>query len=222
MKRFRLGKASGVAWPSFNGKATLVGTSPGGVSVYYDATLGAPGLQNATDLLAAADTIVSFNDLTFGTPHSPVNVIVFALGGVTDGTGGADHMGCDYASGGNIEVDASFGQSERVSALFEAELSECAMNGQLCGLSTGESLSRWCATVVSNNALSDFATAPTWVSDGYPNFVDSTDQTDQNPDSIGCGVAFLSCHGLYGSAVAAVPGCRTGRKHYIGRSVRRA
>jgi hypothetical protein len=66
------------------------------------------------------------------------------------------------------------------------------MNGNLCGVSTGEALSRWCAAVISNNALSDFATAPTWFQDGTPNFVDQTDPTDQNADSTGCGMAFLS------------------------------
>ena len=128
----------------------------------------------------------------FGTTGGPVSVIVFALGNATDGTGGADHMGCDYINGAAIEVDASFGNSARVSALFEAELSECSMNGNLCGESTGEALSRWCATVVSNNALSDFATAPQWAQDGEPDFVNKTDPTDQNADSTGCGMAFLS------------------------------
>jgi hypothetical protein len=116
----------------------------------------------------------------------------FALGGATDGTGGADHGGCDYQTGNAIEVCASFGNSARVSALFEAELSECSMRGNLCGVSTGEALSRWCAAQISNNALSDFATAPQWVQDGMPDFVDQTDPTDQNADSIGCGMAFLS------------------------------
>jgi hypothetical protein len=101
-------------------------------------------------------------------------------------------MGCDYTNGAAIEVDASFGNSPRVSALFEAELSECSMNGNLCGQSTGEALSRWCATVVSNNALSDFATAPQWAQDGMPDYVNKTDATDQNADSTGCGMAFLS------------------------------
>ncbi len=66
------------------------------------------------------------------------------------------------------------------------------MNGNLCGESTGEALSRWCATVISNNALSDFATAPQWAQDGEPDFVSKTDPTDQNADSTGCGMAFLS------------------------------
>ena len=119
-------------------------------------------------------------------------MIIFALDGRTDGTGGADHMGCDYTTGNAIEVCASFGRSERVSALFEAELSECSMGGNLCGLNTGEALSRWCTAVLGNNALADFATAPQWAQDGMPDFVNQTDPTDQNPDSTGCGMAFIS------------------------------
>src|SRR6202035_4537414 len=180
-------------WPSYQGTSQFVGTSPSGrATVYVDPTLGAPALQNAQDLVNDADRVADANDAIFGTTGGTVSVIIFALGGATDGTGGADHMGCDYTTGAAIEVDASFGSSARVSALFEAELSECSMNGNVCGLSTGEALSRWCATVVSNNALSDFATAPRWVQDGQPDFVDQTDPTDQNADSIGCGMAFLS------------------------------
>jgi hypothetical protein len=181
------------AWPSYTGTSQLVGTSPSGrVTVYVDASLGQPGLQNAQDLLNDGDRVTTANDAIFGTTGGPVSVIVFALGGATDGTGGADHMGCDYVTGAAIEADASFGNSARVSALFEAELSECSMNGNLCGFSTGEALSRWCAAVISNNALSDFATASQWVQDGMPDFVNKTDPTDQNGDSIGCGMAFLS------------------------------
>ena len=87
---------------------------------------------------------------------------------------------------------ASFGNPDRVSALFEAELSECSMNGNLCGFSTGEALSRWCAAVVGNNALADFATAPGWQEAGMPDFVTQTDPTDQDGDSTGCGMAFIS------------------------------
>src|SRR3984885_13807156 len=180
-------------WPSFTGQAQFVGTSPSGrVSVYVDASLPQAGQQNAADLLADADRVIPANDQIFGTNTGSVSVIVFALGGATDGTGGADHGGCDYVTGNAIEVDASYGNSARVSALFEAELSECNMGGNLCGVSTGEALSRWCASSTSNNALSDFATAPTWFQDGMPNFVDQTDPTDQNADSTGCGMAFLS------------------------------
>jgi hypothetical protein len=180
-------------WPSFQGQATLVGTSPSGrVTAYVDAALALPGQQNAQDLLADADRVVQANDHFFGTSAGSVNVIVFALGGATDGTGGADHMGCDYVVGNNLEVCASFGNSMRVSALFEAELSECNMSGNLCGVSTGEALSRWCAASVSNNALADFASAPAWFNGGAPDFVSQTDPTDSNAVSTGCGMAFIS------------------------------
>ncbi len=180
-------------WPSFNGTSQFVGTSPSGrVTVYVDPTLGDPALQNAQDLVNDADRVAAANDTLFGTTGGPVSVIVFALGGATDGTGGADHMGCDYVTGAAIEVCASFGSSARVSALFEAELSECSMGGNLCGVSTGEALSRWCATAIGNNALADFATAPQWAQDGMANYVDQTKSTDQDADSTGCGMAFLS------------------------------
>ena len=196
--------AAGPAWPSYTGTAQLVGTSTAGVSVYVDPSLGQPALQNAQDLQADADRIVQANNTIFGITGQPVDVIVFALGGQTDGTGGADHGGCTFTNGNAIEVDASYGNSARVSALFEAELSECAMNGQLCGLSTGEALSRWCAAVVGSNALSDFATAPVWAQDGMANWVDQTEQTDQGADSTGCGMAFLSWILSQGHSLAEV------------------
>lgn len=198
------------AWPSYKGKSELVGTSPSGrATVYVDPSLGQQALKNAQDLLNDADRVITANDGIFGTTSGAVSVIVFALGGQTDGTGGADHMGCDYTTGAAIEVDASYGNSARVSALFEAELSECSMNGNLCGESTGEALSRWCAAVAGNNALADFATAPQWVQDGMSNWVDKTDNTDQSADSTGCGVAFISWlislgHGLEKIAPAMV------------------
>lgn len=180
-------------WPSYTGASQFAGASPSGrVTVYVDPTLGDPALQNAQDLVNDADRIANANDKIFGTTGRPVSVIVFALGGQTDGTGGADHMGCDYTTGAAIEVCASFGNSGRVSALFEAELSECSMGGDLCGLSTGEALSRWCASVIGNDALADFTTAPQWAEDGMPDYVNQTDPSDQNSDSTGCGMAFLS------------------------------
>jgi hypothetical protein len=184
--------AAGPAWPSYTGTAQLVGTSTSGVTVYVDPSLGAPALTNAQDLLSDSDRIVQDNNAIFGVTGGPVDVIVFALNGATDGTGGADHGGCDFTTGNAIEVDASYGSPERVSGLFEAELSECCMNGQLCGYSNGEALSRWCAAVISSNALTDFASAPTWAQDGMPDWVDQTEHTDQDAVSVGCGMAFLS------------------------------
>ena len=196
--------ATGPAWPTYRGTAQLVGTSTSGVSVYVDPSLGQSALQNAQDLLSDADRVMEANDAIFDIASQPVDVIVFALGGQTDGTGGADHGGCTFTNGNAIEVDASFGNSNRVSALFEAELSECAMNGQLCGESTGEALSRWCAAIVGGNALADFATAPQWAQDGMPDWVDQTEPTDQDADSTGCGMAFLSWVLSQGQSLADV------------------
>jgi hypothetical protein len=189
----RKGGRQGPIWPSYTGASRFVGTSPSGrVTVYVDPKLGDHGLQNARDLLADADRVATANDEIFGTIGGSVNVIVSPLSGLTDGVGGAHHLGCDYATGSAIEVCASFGNSARVSALFCTMLSECSMGGNLCGQSTGEALARWCAAVIGNNALPDFATAPTWFHSGMPNFVNQTDVTDQNPNSTGCGMAFLS------------------------------
>lgn len=179
-------------WPTYRGHSKLVGTSASGVTVYVDPSLGAEALQNAHDLLAAADNVVQQNNTIFGINGGAVHVILYALSGATDGTGGADHMACNFTAGNAIEVDVSYGSPARIAALFEAELSECAMNGMLCGSSTGEALSRWCAASVSNNALPDFATAPTWAQDGMADWVDQTESTDQDPDATGCGMAFLS------------------------------
>ena len=181
------------AWPSYTGTSFFAGMSARRrIAVYVDPSLGAPAMQNAHELLADADRVADANDAIFGTPGAPVSVILFALGDRTDGTGGADHGACNFTEGGAIEVCVAFGNGGRVSALFEAELSECSMGGNLCGVSTGEALSRWCSAVVGNNALADFATAPSWVEKGMPDFVNVTDPTDQNPVSTGCGMVFLS------------------------------
>ncbi len=77
----------------------------------------------------------------------PVSVIVFALGGATDGTGGADHMGCDDTTGAAIEV-LRFVRQTRPAFLpcFEAELSECSMNGNRYAVLARVRRSRcWCA-----------------------------------------------------------------------------
>jgi len=182
-------------WVNFRGQATLVGTSPSRrVTVYVDSELGDKGQQNAEDLLSDADRVVQANDHFFGTSAGSINVILWALDDKTDGTGGADHRACDYVVGQDIEVCASFGRSDRLRALLEAELSECNMGGNLCGVSTGEALSRWCAASVSDDALGDFASAPTWAKDApnFADFVNKTDPSDENKVSIGCGMAFIS------------------------------
>jgi hypothetical protein len=122
--------AAAPAWPTFKGTATVVGTSSNGVTVYVDEALGSQGMQDAQSLLSSADTVVAQNNAIFGITGGPVDVIVYAIGGATDGTGGADHGGCDFTTGNAIEVDASYGSPEREVALFEA-VSLVRRGGQL-------------------------------------------------------------------------------------------
>src|SRR5579859_7555635 len=75
-------------WPNFTGTPQLVGTSASQVSVYVDPSLGAQGTQSADALLAAADGVVAKNNAIFAVTGGATNVIVWALNGPTDGTGG--------------------------------------------------------------------------------------------------------------------------------------
>ena len=209
--RMRAAATGPIPWPTFTGIAKEFGVTPDGrVTVFTKEKAAKNTLQNAADLLAAAPGIVAANDILFGTKSLPVNVLVFNLGGSIHGMGGADHMACNFATGQNIEVDADWGNSAFVGALFEAELSECSMNylnktGRLCGLSTGEGLSRWCAMFTSNNAiLPQFLSAPVWAKAGFPNWVDRTEPTDQDYKSTGCTMAFLSWIQSFGHPLSSV------------------
>src|SRR5260370_39416483 len=63
------------AWPSYTGTSQYVGTSPSGlVTVYVDPSLGAPSGQNAKDLLADADRVLTANNAIFGSPGGAVSV----------------------------------------------------------------------------------------------------------------------------------------------------
>src|SRR5215471_8963891 len=69
-------------WPSYTGTSQFVGTSRSGrVTVYVDPTLGAPGLQNAQDLVNDADRVMTANGEIFGTVGGSVNLVVYALDG---------------------------------------------------------------------------------------------------------------------------------------------
>src|SRR5437660_382502 len=98
----------------------------------------------------------------------------------------------------SLRCNASFNEmryasgENKMSHPIRRENAAPIMGGDLCGVSTGEALSRWCAATTSNNALDDFATAPQWADHGMPDFVNHTEPTDQKANSTGCGMAFLS------------------------------
>ncbi|HEV2415530.1 MAG TPA: hypothetical protein VGX27_12030 [Candidatus Dormibacteraeota bacterium] len=142
------------------------------------------------------------NDMAsfFGIPGQAVNVVVAPLSGKNDGSGGAYHYGCDFASGGTLYLDATFKLANAIDvelALYVAELSECFMGAQGkgwgCGYSNGEGLSRFCAEVdtPAGSFPSWGITGPSWVAAGYPDWVTKTEQTDRDYASTGCAVLYL-------------------------------
>jgi hypothetical protein len=188
-----------VADQPFDFPTELVGKTTD-VTVYYDPSLGAPGLANAKALLAVAQKVFEQTATWFGIAGKPIIAVVAAIdGSTTDGTAGAYHYGCDFQTGGTLYIDAAFGNSPIVIGLYEAELSEAFMGAQgkgwNCGGSGGEALSRWLAEAVSggpNGALAAFTSAPSWHLAGRPNWIDKDQGTDQDYPSIGCGMVYLS------------------------------
>jgi hypothetical protein len=183
----------------FDFPTQLVGTSPSGnVTVYYDPSLGAPGADIAQQILNRADQTYSDCQAFFSIPGKPVNVIIAAVNGATDGSGGAYHYGCNFDQGGTLYCDVAFGNPDLTNALFVAELDECFMGAQGlgwdCGASNGEALSRFIAELLSggpSGVLAGFATGPAWDSAGRPDWIDTTEPTDQDAVSIGCGMVYL-------------------------------
>jgi hypothetical protein len=162
--------------------------------VYYDSSLGAAGPTIANGVLASCEgdhnTIAGyFGGIT--PPGLPFNVIIASLPG-----GGAYHKGCNgvdiYCDVKTTpSVDPTF--TEFLNVAEVVEVFEAAQGkGWRCDWSNGEGLSRVLATVLYPAELGEFATAPTWLDQGRPDFVNSTDSTDTNPISNGCSVLFLN------------------------------
>lgn len=180
--------------------ATQVGQSDN-VTVAYDPALGDQGLALADQLLGAVDT--PYNDMQsfFGIAGGAVEVVIAPLSGNNDGSGGAYHYGCDFGSGSVLYLDATFANStvdplNLEIGLFVAELSESFMGpqgaGWNCGFSNGEGLSRFCAEVETQpGTLADFATGPIWAQAGFPDWVSTTEQTDQDGVSTGCAIVYI-------------------------------
>jgi hypothetical protein len=181
----------------FDYPTTKVGTSLGGVTVYYDPALGPQGLSVGQLVLSQVDGLMSSMSAAFATSTAALNVIIAGLSGNNDGTGGAYHYGCDFQTGGDIYLDACFTEPVFDSFLFVAEASECFMGAQGagwdCGGSNGEALSRYFAeTLVPNTTTAAlFASTPVWDQDGRADWISQEENTDQDYDSIGCGMAYL-------------------------------
>jgi hypothetical protein len=188
------------ATTSFDYPVTQAGAA-GNVTVYYDTDLGAPGQLLAAELVN--NVTAPYNDMQnfFGITGQAVNVIIAPLSGNNDGSGGAYHKGCDFATGGDLYLDATFASTATDPlnlevGLYVAELSESFMGpqggGWGCGFSNGEGLSRFCAEQETPaGTLNAFATGPAWASAGFPDWVSQTEQTDKDDVSTGCSIVYI-------------------------------
>jgi hypothetical protein len=185
----------------FDVPATQVGVI-GNVTVHYDQqALGASGLALAQQLLTRVSAPYKDMEAFFGIAGSPVDVILMNISGKFDGSGGSNHGGCSFVSGGTLYIDATFANTtvspvELAVAGYVAELSECFMGPQgrdwTCTFSNGEALSRYCAqTETSAGTFAYWQTGPDWAHAGFPDFINTTQYSDRDKVAIGCGVVYL-------------------------------
>lgn len=194
-RRIAAAGAAGLDFP-----ATQVGVV-GNVTVSYDPSLGQDGLNLATQMLNAVAGPYADMQTFFGIAGGNATLVIAALSGNNDGSGGAYHYGCDFTSGGVMYLDATFASTSvdplnLEVGLYVAELSESFMGtqgaGWNCGFSNGEGLSRFCAEQETPaGTLDAFATGPAWAAAGFPDWISQTDQTDQGAVSTGCAIVYL-------------------------------
>jgi hypothetical protein len=165
--------------------------------VYYDAALGANGPILADAVLGSCEPDYArlqalFGNISIG--NLPFTVYIEA------GMFGASHASCPatgLSCAAFTETD-----SDLLKFLVAVEASEVFMADQQigwnCGASPGEALSRVIGAEFYPNELSprgvngSFKTGLLWLNSVRPNFVDSSDPTDRNKVSIGCGALFIN------------------------------
>ncbi len=199
-RKRRSARQIAAAPPGFDYPITQAGVA-GNVTVYYDPELGAQGSSLAQQLLGAVTQPYQDMQTWFGVSGGAVSVVIAPLSGNNDGSGGAYHYGCDFTTGGVLYLDATFDSTgvdplDLEVGLYVAELSECFMGtqgaGWGCGDSNGEGLSRFAAEQETPaGTMAAFATGPAWAQAGFPDWVDTTENTDQDAVSIGCSIVYL-------------------------------
>ncbi len=162
-------------------------------NVFYDSSLGNDGIRIADAILSVCEQDYLklqefFNGITPG--GIPFNIHI------TKGSSGASHptcasteisIGARAASGVNIPFMCSLLVAEE-DEVFEAFFG----HGWGCGDSNGEGLSRILANEIYPNVEPpNFVSAPVWLDNGRPDYINRTDATDTNYISIGCSVLFL-------------------------------
>lgn len=161
--------------------------------VSYLTSLGQPGADLANAILQNCERDFNTLQQAFGgiTPQQMPFVVQ-----ITSDNSGASHsscMGTDISVGGKSDGNTDF-----IRSLLVAEADEVFManfgHGWDCGASNGEGLSRVLANDIYQGVEpADFISSDVWLSlDPRPNYVDNTDPTDTNYNSIGCSVLFLN------------------------------
>ena len=161
--------------------------------VSYVTSLGQEGADLAGAILQTCEQ--DYNTLSgiFGglTPEA----LPFVVEITSDNTG-ASHsscMGTDISIGGKSGSNVDF-----IRSLLVAEEDEVFManfgHGWNCGASNGEGLSRVLADDIYKNVEpADFISSNVWLNlDPRPDYVDETEPTDTDYNSIGCSVLFLN------------------------------
>jgi hypothetical protein len=159
--------------------------------VSYEDALGASGPVLADAVLATCEADYASLRTWFGglTPGGlPFTVFVVT------GTFGAYHASCAATELHLAAFDGT--NADLVRMLMVAEADEVMMAAQNvgwdCGASHGEGLSRVLSTEIYPAQLNGFATAASWLDSSRPDWVTTTEQTDQNYVSIGCATLFLN------------------------------
>jgi chitodextrinase len=199
-RRDRVASQISAALAGLDYPATKVGVV-GNITVYYDPALGAQGQALATQMLGAVAGPYNDMQIFFGIAGGAVSVVIAPLSGNNNGSGGAYHYGCDFTSGGVLYLDPTFASTtvnplNLEVALYVAELSEAFMGAQNrgwgCGFSNGEALSRFLAEQETpDGTLNAFVTGPAWDQAHRPNWINTTEQTDRDSLSTGCGIVYL-------------------------------
>jgi hypothetical protein len=162
-------------------------------AVSYIATLGKQGASLAQAILQNCERDYTTLQQAFGglTPHRLPFVVQ-----ITGDNSGASHSSClgtDISIGGKSGSNVDF-----IRSLLVAEADEVFMasfgHGWDCGASNGEGLSRVLANDIYKGVEpNNFVSSDVWLSlNPRPNFVDQTEPTDTDYNSIGCSVLFLN------------------------------
>lgn len=162
--------------------------------VSYEESLGTDGQTFADAVLAVCEQDYAQLQSVFGNisiSNLPFSIYL-RLG--DSNNGGAYHHSCEATE---LFCFVTSGDSTELACmLVVAEEDEVFMANQNagwdCGFSNGEGLSRILSTELYPSALNGFASAASWLDSDRPDWINNTEQTDQDYVSIGCSTLFLN------------------------------